>query len=67
MKNFYVITNNTKDKTNEVATQIKKYIEAKGGQCYLASQEELVPEGIECISERYAYERRSYCRIAENG
>lgn len=49
MKNFYVITNNTKDKTNEVATQIKKYIEAKGGQCYLASQEELVPEGVECI------------------
>ena len=49
MKKFYVITNNTKDKTHEVALQIKKYIEAKGGQCYLASEVAEVPEGVECI------------------
>ena len=49
MKKFYVITNSTKDKTYEVATQIKGYIEAKDGECYLASEEENVPDGVECI------------------
>lgn len=49
MKQFYVITNKTKDKTLEITGQIKEYIESNGGICYLATQGQDIPQGTECI------------------
>ncbi len=49
MKQFYVITNKTKDKTLKITQQIKEYIEVRGGICHLATPEESLPSGIDCI------------------
>ena len=49
MKQFYVITNKTKDKTLNITQQIKEYIEMRGGICHLSEQEPCVPDGTECM------------------
>lgn len=49
MNQFYVITNKNKDKTLEITYQIKQYIEARGKQCILATENPDVPEGTDCI------------------
>ena len=49
MKQFYVITNKTKDKTLEITEQIKNYIEMNGGVCHLATDGQDLPQGTECI------------------
>ncbi len=49
MKQFYVITNKTKDKTLKITQQIKEYIEARGGICQLATQGNDIPNEAECV------------------
>ena len=49
MKKFYVITNQTKDKSLEITYQIKNYIEEHGKECFLAAENNVVPEDVDCI------------------
>ena len=49
MKSFYVITNQNKDKSFEITRQMKEYIEAKGGTCYLAEEGKPIPVDTECV------------------
>ena len=49
MNRFYLITNKTKDNTLEITKRIKKYIEQKGGICFLADEYPSIPEQIDCI------------------
>lgn len=55
MERFYIITNRSKDKNNEVTMQIKAYLEEKGKTCLLCQKDEegnllpgTVPEDIDC-------------------
>lgn len=55
MERFYIITNQGKDKNNEVTMQIKGYLEEKGKTCILCMKDEegnlipgTVPENIDC-------------------
>ena len=49
MNQFYVITNEKKDKTLEITYRIKQYIEQQGKQCVLATESPEVPGDTECI------------------
>lgn len=49
MKNFYIITNRTKDRDLKITKNIQAYIESKGGVCFLADEHSTMPEGTECI------------------
>lgn len=49
MKNFYVITNETKDVGFSITYQIKHYIEQKGYSCVLAIEEKQVPADTDCV------------------
>lgn len=49
MNRFYIITNQNKDKSLEVTSQIKNYIEGKGKECILAVDQHQVPDGCDCI------------------
>lgn len=55
MERFYIITNQSKDKNNEVTMQIKGYLEEKGKTCILCMKDDegnlipgTVPENIDC-------------------
>lgn len=55
MERFYIITNRSKDKNNEVTMQIKGYLEEKGKTCILCQKDEegnlipgTVPKNIDC-------------------
>lgn len=55
MERFYIITNRSKDKNNEVTMQIKGYLEEKGKTCILCMKDDegnlipgTVPENIDC-------------------
>lgn len=49
MKNFYVVTNQIKDKSLEMTYRIKNYIENNGGRCVLETEMKELPPGTECI------------------
>lgn len=49
MKNFYVITNETKDQSMEMTFRIKTYIEDRGGNCILATESSGIPKDVDCV------------------
>lgn len=49
MNKFYVITNQTKDKSLEITYRIKNYIELQGRACVLAIEDNEVPKDMDCI------------------
>lgn len=54
MKNFYVITNHSKDETFSITNKVKSCIEKKGGVCHLCGskenrKEEIRRFGSECV------------------
>lgn len=55
MERFYIITNQSKDRNNEVTMQIKAYLEEKGKCCLLSQKDgegnlipDTVPENVDC-------------------
>ena len=49
MKNFYVITNETKDQSMEMTFRIKAYIEEQGGSCILETKDGEIPQDTDCV------------------
>lgn len=49
MNQFYVITNEKKDKTLEITYRIRQYMESQGKKCVLASEFHTIPEHTDCI------------------
>lgn len=49
MKQFYIITNQTKDKNLEITEKIKEYIKSKQRQCIVAVDGVEVPQNTDCI------------------
>ena len=49
MNQFYVITNEKKDKSLEITYRIKQYVVEQGKKCVLATESPEIPEETECI------------------
>lgn len=49
MKNFYIITNQSKDKDYAMTHRIQNYIENKGGTCMVSLDGTGVPEHTDCV------------------
>ncbi|MBQ9613470.1 MAG: NAD(+)/NADH kinase [Lachnospiraceae bacterium] len=51
MKYFYIVTNTTKETSQQLAIQIKDYLEMKGKACVIAKDEpgRVAPDNAECV------------------
>ena len=49
MKEFYIITNQEKDKEQRLGKKIKHYVELKGGKCGIVTDGEEITEEAECV------------------